>query len=190
LADDMAEMSVLLPAFGKPTIPTSASSLSSRTSSNSCPGSPGCVLRGLVGRGREGGVAEPPAAALGDDDALAGLDEVGDDLARGLVADQRPLRDREHDVLLRSAGLVLAAAVLAVAGAVDRAVAEVDEGLDVRVSSTTMSAPAAVACRRVPIGMCFSARAQAAAAAVALDGDRHLVDEHAPPSKKTTRRAR
>ena len=42
----MREISVDLPAFGKPTSPTSASSFRWRRRSFSSPGSPGCVLRG------------------------------------------------------------------------------------------------------------------------------------------------
>ena len=42
----MLESKVDLPAFGNPTSPTSASTLSSSTLIPSCPGSPGCAYSG------------------------------------------------------------------------------------------------------------------------------------------------
>ena len=45
-ACETTETRVLFPTFGKPTRPTSARSLSSRTTSNSSPGSPGFAKRG------------------------------------------------------------------------------------------------------------------------------------------------
>src|SRR3954449_12365800 len=45
------------------------------------------VLRGLVGRGLEVGVAKTATAAPGDQRPLAGRDEVGDELARRVVDD-------------------------------------------------------------------------------------------------------
>ena len=65
-------MSDDLPTFGKPSRPTSASSLSSRRTVRSSPGVPGSArARRPVGRRREVDVAAPALAALRDHEALA-----------------------------------------------------------------------------------------------------------------------
>ena len=72
-------MSVLLPALGKPTRPTSASSFSVRRSSALVARLAGLHLaRRAVGGGREVGVAQAAAAALGDEHALTVFGEVGE----------------------------------------------------------------------------------------------------------------
>src|SRR3954451_22276508 len=98
----MTEISVLLPAFGNPTMATSASSFSSSLSQRSCPISPcsandGARLRferklalppppdpaRLPHRGRpppvrqEARLAAPPPAARGGQPAVAFVHEVG-----------------------------------------------------------------------------------------------------------------
>ncbi len=47
LADEIAEINVDLPAFGKPTSPTSAINLSSRITLDSSPGKPGSAYLGV-----------------------------------------------------------------------------------------------------------------------------------------------
>ena len=73
---------MLLPTLGKPTRATSASSLSSRRSQRSSPTSPCSAKAGARRRLRqEAGVAPAAPAALGGQPAVAGVDEVGQQVA-------------------------------------------------------------------------------------------------------------
>jgi hypothetical protein len=62
-------------------------------------------------------VAAPSAAAARDDRAGARGAEVGEEVARLRVVDERPRRHAQHEVLAAGPVLVLAAPVLAAAGA-------------------------------------------------------------------------
>ena len=70
-----------------PTSPASAISFSRSQTQRSSPGQPGSALaRRAVGRGLEVGVAEAAVAAAQQDDALAGLGQVGEHGLLVLVA--------------------------------------------------------------------------------------------------------
>ena len=86
-------------------------------------------------------VAEAAVAALGDDDALALLGEVGEQGARVLVEHLRADRDLEHGVRAAPAGAVAAHAVHAGLGLEMLLVAEVDQRVEAGEHSTTTSPP-------------------------------------------------
>ena len=94
VARDRRDSSVDLPAFGKPTSPASAMTLSSSEIHRSSPSSPGSNCRGarLVER-LEVDVAAPALAALRDDDLVAVRDEVLEHVAAIAVADDGAGRD-------------------------------------------------------------------------------------------------
>ena len=81
----------------------------SRSSSRSQRSSPGLallgVLGGLVGGRLEVGVAEPAPAAARDLGLLAGLDEIGHELAGPVVVHGRARRNGQDHVLARPAVL-------------------------------------------------------------------------------------
>ena len=116
-------MSVDLPALGKPTRPTSASSFSSSRRSLIFAGFAGLRLaRRAVGRRREARVAEAAAPALGDEHALAFFARDRRAVERmlgvaGLLVDERADRHGELEVVAVCAGAVGALAVLAAFGA-------------------------------------------------------------------------
>jgi hypothetical protein len=82
---------------------------------------------GLALRGGEGGVAQSPAAAGGDDVARAVTDEVGQHLAR-LRRDDGPVGHPQDQVLAVGALTHVSGALAAVGGAAVRRVVVVDEG--------------------------------------------------------------
>ena len=97
-------------------------------------------------------VAEPAAAALCNQDTIAGMREVGDQPWRnvrraGVVVDQRADRDLDFQVLAVSAGAVGAFSVPAARRFELGMEPEIDEGVDVRarddVDRTAMAAVAA-----------------------------------------------
>ena len=92
-------MSVDLPTFGKPSRPASASTRSSRRSSRCSPGVPGSACRGarFVGVAKWM-VAAPAASAARDHGALAGGAQVGEQLARLGVVDERARRHAQDEV--------------------------------------------------------------------------------------------
>ena len=127
-------MSEDFPALGKPTSPTSATLLSSRTRSRLSPGSPSSAKPGALRRGRgQRGVAEPAPAALGGHELRPGAGQVGQHLAVG-VEDDGAVGDAELQVVAVGAVAMAARALLAVAGLLVRVVMEVEQR--VRVGST------------------------------------------------------
>src|SRR6185295_1365841 len=97
-------MSVDLPALGKPTRPTSASSFISSRRSFSSPGSPGCTLRGAR-------LVDVAKRALPMPPRPQRVPGVG-----GLLVHERADRNRQHAILARLAGTVGPHAVLAAPG--------------------------------------------------------------------------
>ena len=125
-------MSVDLPAFGKPTRPTSASSFSSSRRSFSSPGSPGCTLRGArlvdVAKRALPHAAASAAARRGRAGLLRRGPRAGAAARRvaGLLVDERADRHRRARDRRRLAGAVRALAVLAALGLELGVKAEVD----------------------------------------------------------------
>ncbi len=87
------------------------------------------LARGLMGAGGEVLVAASAASALGDDDGLVGACEVVDQLAGGVVVEERAYRDFEGGGLAGGSGAVGAFAVSAALGLVLGIEAEVDQGV-------------------------------------------------------------
>ena len=143
-------MSVDLPTFGKPSRPASASTRSSRRSSRCSPGVPGSACRGArLRRRREVHVAAAAAAAARDDGLARRAREVGEQLARLVVVDERAGRDAQHQVVAARAVLLLAAAVLAAPGAQALRIGEVEQRRRARVDAQDdVAAVAAVAAAR------------------------------------------
>ena len=84
---------------------------------------------GLMGAGGEVLVAASSASAAGDDDGVAGLGEVVDELAGLVVVEDGADGDVEGGVLTGGAGHVGAKAVATAVGLVLGVEAEVDEGV-------------------------------------------------------------
>ena len=181
-AAEQRESSVLLPALGMPTRPTSAMSLSSRRRFRSWPGLPGSNSRGAwfveVAKAL---LPLPPLPPRQTSTFIPGFVEVLEQQVQVGVVDQRSRRDGDDQVLAVGAGHVLALAGLAVlrlpvvpAGEVQQRVL-VRGGLEVHVAAV-----AAVAAVRPAFGdELLPAEAHAAVAAVAgLDVDFGFIDEH------------
>src|SRR5439155_23455375 len=93
--------------------------------------------------------AAPAAAAARDDGAFARGAEIGEQLRRLRVADQRPGRHAQHEVRAARAVLVLAPPVLAAPGAQVLGVGEVHERREAGVDGEhDVAAVAAVAAGR------------------------------------------
>ncbi len=103
----------------------------------------GLLPRRTVGAGLEVDVAQAAAAAAGEQDLLAVLVEVGDQLAGFVVGDDGADREAQRDVLAALAIAFLAAAVLAALGAEAAGVAVVDQGVEVAVGHAIHAAAAA-----------------------------------------------
>ena len=103
---------------------------------------------GLARGRREGRVAEAAATALGDDELVAWMGQVGEHLARLGVGDDRSRRDRKHDGLAARAVLEVALAWLAVGGLAHRLAVVLDERrqrvVDAQRDRPTLAAVAAV----------------------------------------------
>src|SRR6185436_10423661 len=56
------------------------------------------VARGAVGRRREAGVSPTAATAAGDDEAGVGVEQLADQVAFRMSADDRPRRNANEDV--------------------------------------------------------------------------------------------
>ena len=146
-------MRVDLPALGRPTRPTSASSLSSSRRRFSSPSVPGSARRGA----RLVGVAKfwlplPPLPPAGHLEALPVAQQLAQHLAGVVVHDHGAHRHLDHEVLARLAGAVAAQAVLAALGGVDRLEAEVVEGVQAFVGDQEdRAAVTAVAARRAAV---------------------------------------
>ena len=136
----MRAIIVDLPAFGKPTRPTSASSFSSSRRSLISPGFARLHLaRRAIGGGREARVAHAAASALATRTRWPSSERSASSVGSvclgvdGLFVDQRADRHRELEVACRRAPrAVRAHAVLAALGVEQRMEPEVDEGVDVR----------------------------------------------------------
>ena len=143
------ESSVLLPALGSPTRPTSAMSLSTSSICRSCPSSPGSHSRGAwcVGVAKRA-LPRPPRPPRATSRRVAGLEHLAEQLAGVGVPDDGAGRHREVDVVGRGAGLGLALAVLAALGLPHGAVAVVEQrgevGVAPHVDAAAVAAVAAV----------------------------------------------
>ena len=177
-----AASSVDLPAFGSPTSPTSAISRSSRRSQRSSPGSPFWACLGAwwvaVSKWTLPRPPRPPRATIA---TCPTRDEVGEQLAGGVVVDRRARRDGQGQVV---AGLAVAARarpaaagrrleVVLVAEVAERRLA----GVDAQVDRAAAAAVAAVrtAARHVRLA---PERRRAVAAVAGADADLHAVEEH------------
>ena len=141
----MRDSSDDLPAFGRPTSPTSASSLRWSSTAPSSPGSPRSASRGACRTDDLKRVLpRPPAPPRGDRDLLAGPHEV---VARAVPArDLRAGRHGDHERLAVGAVALGALAVAAALGAEVRAAAEALQVAQVVVAAQhDVAAAAAVA---------------------------------------------
>src|SRR5215470_14419358 len=89
-------------------------------------------------------IAQASAAAASYQRGLAVGSEIGDQLATDGIGNHRAHRDAQHDVLSAAAILIGAAALLAVAGAVNAGVAIIDERVEVAIRAN-YNAPSAAA---------------------------------------------
>ena len=140
----------------------------------------GLLARRAVGAGLEVQVAEAAVAALGQDDLLAVLEQLGDDLLGLGVADDRAHRHAQHHVLASGAELVRAATGLAIARLVAAGVAEIDQRVQVAVAQRVdMAAAAAVAAIGAAKGNELLAPEARAAGTTVSGGhvDRDLIDK-------------
>ena len=183
----MRAISVDLPAFGKPTRPTSASSFSSRRRYFLRPRSPGCTLRGarLVDVAKRA-LPVPPRPPFATSTRWPSFGEIGEQPhgssgVAGFLVDERADRHGELEVLAVVAGAVRALAVLAAFGVELGMEAVVDERVGVRAGDDVdRAAVAAVAAARAAArDELLAAEREAAASAVAgCDVDVDFVDEH------------
>ncbi len=126
------------------------------------------------------GVAEAAVAALGEDDALAGRLEVGEQRLAVLVEDLRALGHLQHDVGAAPAGAVLAHAVHAGLGLEMLLIAEVDQRVEAAgaFDDDVAAAPAVAAVGAAEFDEFLAAERNAAGAAVArADEDSRLIKE-------------
>jgi len=108
----MREISVDLPALGKPTSPTSASSFSSRRSLRSSPGTAIFVLcRRLVRGCGKARIAFAAAAALCDHESVARFGEIVQHFAGFPIVNDGSYRDSDIDGLAFAAPAIAALAV-------------------------------------------------------------------------------
>ena len=128
------------------------------------------------------GVAEAAPAATRSQRHLARGDEIGEQLARGVVEDGRSGRHVEHEVVARLAMPARAFATPARSCTEVMLVPEVTKGCLTRVDAKPDRAtPAAVAAIRSPArNVCLAPEGRGARAAVAgAQPDLDLVEEHA-----------
>ena len=137
---------------------------------------PGRLAPGVGQRG----VAEPAPAAVGEDDAGADADEVGEDLAVGGADDACPAGTRSTRVLPAGAVPVAALAGPAVAGLLVRAVVEVQQRVHAGVDLEDDVAPVAAVAAVGPaerLELLAVDRGHAVPAVAGGDVDDHAVDE-------------
>ena len=147
---------MLLPAFGLPTRPTSAITLSSSRSVRASPGSPGVDSRGAVGGRLESHVALAAPAAGGHHHPLAGVRKVLQHVPMLGVDDDGAGRDVDHQVVGRAAVALGAAAGLAVLGLPLAAVGQGGQAIDALSGQQhDAAAVAAVAAVRPAAGNVF-----------------------------------
>ena len=174
-------MSVDLPTLGKPSRPTSASSLSSRRTVRSSPGVPGSALRGA----RSVDVAKwmlprPPLPPWATTQRSPCVAQIADQLAGRVVEHLRAGRDAQHDVLAAAPYLSLWRPCSPAARAYSLPVAEVEQRRQPLVDDEDdAAAVAAVAARRARPGdeLLAPERDRAVAAVAGLHADRRFVDE-------------
>src|ERR1044071_6762033 len=144
-------------------------------------GEPGLNFsRAAVRRRDEARVASAALAAVRDDHALAGSAQIGQNFAAARIADDRADRHRSDFVLAAPAVLVLAAAVLAAAGAIKPLIAEIEQRREIGIGHRDDVAAGAPVAAVGPAArdVFFAAKAHAAASAVAgFDLDFDFVDE-------------
>src|SRR5205814_5769709 len=142
---------------------------------------PGRLLaRRAIGAALEMEVAEAAVAALDEKNLFVRDEQLGDDLPRVRVGEDRAHRHAQHDVVGGRAVLVGAAAVLAIARFMAARVAEIDQRVEVAIAHRVdaAAAPAVAAVGAAEGYELFATKAHAAVAAVAGDDvDGGLVDE-------------
>jgi len=139
------------------------------------------LARGLVGGGREEGVSLPTPSALRDHCLLTILQDLGDDLARLGVAENRTRRHRHDDVRAPAPALVRPHAVLATLGHPVVAVSVVEQRREIGITADD-DAPAAAAIAAVGAahrGPPFSSEGRApGSTGASLDSDYYAINEH------------
>jgi hypothetical protein len=145
-------------------------------------GPAGLVLaRHLVGGGSEGGVAPAAAAALCDDAAVAGLQQLAQELARVGIPHHGARRNAQHHVITRGTLLILPLPVLATLRLILLLVLVVEQGRQVGIGDQhDVPAVAAVAAIGATAGhVLLAAEGQATVPTVAaLYVDDRVIDEH------------
>src|SRR5271168_73944 len=134
-----------------------------------------------MGAGGEVLVAASAASAFGDDDGLVGAGEVVDELAGGVVVEERAYGDFEGIAFAGVAGAVGAEAVAAALSLVLGVEAEVNQGVVAEGGGhEDVASVAAVAARGAALGdELFAAEGHAAVAAVAgLDTNSCFINKH------------
>src|SRR6266511_315638 len=151
------------------------------------------AARGAVGGGGEARIAATAAGAPGDQELLAGPNEITQQFARVAVGDHGAKRHLENRVGSALAVLVGALAVLAALGGVMALVVKVQEGRDGRIGlEDDAAAVAAVAAVRTASGNeLLATEAHASGSPVStLDEDVDLVNEHGEDRKRRQPRPR
>ena len=139
------------------------------------------LARGLMGAGGEVLIAAASASSAGDDDGVAGVGEVVDELAGGVVEEEGSDGDVEGGGLGGGAGAVGAEAVATALGFVLGIEAEVDEGVvGERGRHEDVAAVTAVTTGGTAAGNeLFAAEGHAAVAAVpGFDANSCFIDKH------------
>jgi hypothetical protein len=125
-------------------------------------------------------VAEPAAAAARDHDALATGDEIGDEVVRGQVADDRARRDCEVEIVTSLAVLLGAGATAARIGAEVMLEAVVAEhrlaGVHAQVDAAAAAPVTAVGTAARYMRLAPEGRG-AISAVTGANGDRYLVEK-------------
>ncbi len=136
----------------------------------------GRFARCAIHAGFEVQIAQAALPAAGDDDLLAVLHQIGDELIRFGIKDQRANRHAQHLVVATGAVLIRAAPVLAVASAMQLGKPKVHQRvqIDICASDDMSAAPAVTAIRPAKGNEFLTAKRHAAVAAVSgvrLDHD-------------------
>ena len=136
----------------------------------------GRFARRAIHAGFEVQIAQPALPAAGDDDLLAVLHQIGDELIRFGIKDQRANRHAQHLVVSTGAVLIRAAPVLTVASTMQlgKPIVHQRVQIDVCASDDMSAAPAVTAIRPAKWNEFLTAKRHAAVAAVSgvrLDHD-------------------
>jgi len=140
-AAETREMKVDLPTFGRPTIPTSARSLSSIVIQRSSPGSRAGRSAGLAGSGGEPRVAATAHSALGDDERAPVGHQIGKEFPRIHIPNECAHRDDDFHILGILARPLASLAVTAVFRHVVLAELEIKEGAPAEGGAMMTSPP-------------------------------------------------